>query len=63
MVSIIANPSVTLPPGELIYNKIGLFLSSACKYNNCDITNADIFLSIYPEIRIILSLSKREKIS
>jgi hypothetical protein len=59
-VSIIAKPSVTLPPGELIYINIGLVLSYACKNKSCAIVDVAESLSISPDNIIILSFNNLE---
>ena len=63
MVSYIAKPAVTNPPGELMYIKISL--SGACdsKNNNCADTTEATLSFIPPVKNIILSFKRRENIS
>uniref|UniRef100_A0A1B0AWX6 Uncharacterized protein n=1 Tax=Glossina palpalis gambiensis TaxID=67801 RepID=A0A1B0AWX6_9MUSC len=60
IVSYMASPAVTTPPGEFIYKCIGLFAFSDCKYNSWATTKELISSLICPIKHIILSLSRRE---
>lgn len=63
IVSYIAIPAVTDPPGELMYREIGLVLLSASR-NRRDATIIDDVGSVTsPFSRMILSLSSRENMS
>jgi hypothetical protein len=63
MVSYIAIPAVTDPPGELMYKEIGFFGFSASKKSNCATISAEVASCISPLSRIILSFSSLENIS
>lgn len=63
IVSYIANPAVTLPPGEFIYIWIGLLLDSDCKNNNCATINELNGSWIGPIKHMIRSFSSLEYIS
>ncbi|KAI9586634.1 hypothetical protein GQX74_002481 [Glossina fuscipes] len=60
IVSYMASPAVTTPPGEFIYKCIGLFAFSDCKYKSWATTKELISSLICPIKHIILSLSRRE---
>lgn len=63
IVSYIARPAVTLPPGELIYKFIGFCGFSASRKSSCATTLAEVISSTSPLRQMMRSLSRREKIS
>ena len=62
IVSYIAIPDVTDPPGELIYKLISSLFNES-RYNNCAITEFAHSSSISPLRSMILSFNNLEKIS
>ena len=63
IVSYIAMPEVITPPGELIYKEMSFFGFSDSKNNSCAQTREETSSLTSPVRKIILSFSRREKIS
>ncbi len=63
IVSYIARPEVTTPPGELMYIEISFFGFSASRNSSCATTSVDMPSSIGPVTKMMRSFSRREKMS
>ena len=63
IVSWIARPAVTTPPGELMYMKMSFFGFSDSRKSNWAVTGEAIWSSIAPVMKTIRSRSSREKMS
>ncbi len=60
MVSWIARPAVTTPPGELMYIEMSFFGFSASRNNSWAVMSEAIWSSIAPVTKMIRSRSSRE---
>ena len=60
MVSYIARPEDTTPPGELMYIKMSLVGFSASRNSNCAHTRVDTMSLIGPVMKIMRSFNNRE---
>jgi hypothetical protein len=60
MVSWIARPAVTTPPGELMYMKMSFFGFSDSRKRSWAVTSEAIWSSIGPVMKMIRSRSRRE---
>ncbi len=60
MVSWIARPAVTTPPGELMYMKMSFFGFSNSRKSNWAVISEAIWSSIAPVMKMIRSRSSRE---
>src|SRR5579872_2759346 len=63
MVSYMASPAVTLPPGLLMYISMSLSASSFSRNSNCAMTRFARLSSMPPPTNTIRSFNRREKIS
>src|SRR3954454_21145513 len=63
MVSYIASPDVTTPPGELMYIEISFFGLSASRNKSWATTGVDMPSSIGPVTKMMRSFRRREKMS
>src|SRR5579872_6285681 len=63
MVSYMARPAVTLPPGLLIYISMSLSASSFSRNRSCAMARFARLSSIGPPTKMIRSFSRREKMS
>src|SRR5713226_5214966 len=63
IVSYIASPDVTTPPGELMYIEISFFGLSASRNRSWATTSVDMPSSTGPVKKMMRSFSRREKMS